>query len=154
MAKLNTADQKPTKTGEKGPKSGEREERIKEIRNNLLKRRNEILNEAKEQISKAIRGDTRQLVETALDEGDLAEINIQEGINLQRLSIYRDTLRDIDEALRKINEGTYGICEECGQEIGQNRLTVMPTTRFCVSCQEKREQFEKIETGVEESLKY
>src|SRR5512146_3308302 len=63
---------------------------LEERRRALVKRRNEILREAKEQISDSISGDTRQLVETALDEGDFAEIIVQEDVNLQRLSTYRN----------------------------------------------------------------
>lgn len=115
------------------------------MRAGLLRKRNEILKEAKEQISNSISGDLRQLVETALDEGDFAEINVQEDLNLKRLSKYRDYLHDIDETLRKIKEGTYGICENCGEKISENRLKVMPASRFCIYCQEIKEQMERAE---------
>lgn len=45
-------------------------------------------------------------------------------------------LREIDEALNRIYEGTYGICEECGEEIDPRRLEVMPYARLCVACRE------------------
>ncbi len=116
-----------------------------ENRKALLRKRREILREAKDQIADSISGDIRQSVDTALDEGDFAEINIREDINLRRLSIYRDVLVEIDEALRKIDEGSYGICEECGNEIGRTRLAVMPGARYCIDCQEAKERIEKIE---------
>jgi RNA polymerase-binding protein DksA len=47
-------------------------------------------------------------------------------------------LEELDRALQKIDEGTYGICESCGQEIAAERLEVLPGTRFCVECQAKR----------------
>ena len=45
----------------------------------------------------------------------------------------RDTLSDIDEALSKLDKGTYGICEECGRPIGEARLEAMPTARLCIA---------------------
>ena len=67
-------------------------------------------------------GDNNQLVDTALDEGDWAVVDISEDLNLKRLWAHRKALHDIDESLRKIKEGTYGICEECGEEISEKRL--------------------------------
>ena len=44
----------------------------------------------------------------------------------------RDQLDDVELALRKLDEGTYGRCEVCGREIGEARLEVMPAARFCI----------------------
>ena len=49
-------------------------------------------------------------------------------------------LEEIDAALGRIAEGTYGECEECGGDIGAARLEVQPTARFCIECQEGLEQ--------------
>jgi DnaK suppressor protein len=46
----------------------------------------------------------------------------------------REKLRNIDEALLKLEEGEYGICEECEEEIPLGRLKVVPFARFCVKC--------------------
>jgi DnaK suppressor protein len=46
----------------------------------------------------------------------------------------RDKLVQIDEALRSIEEGSYGICESCGDEIDKDRLKVMPFAKLCLSC--------------------
>src|SRR5450432_2487901 len=45
----------------------------------------------------------------------------------------RDTLSDIDGALTKLDNGTYGICEECGRPIGEARLEAMPAARLCIA---------------------
>lgn len=50
-----------------------------------------------------------------------------------------EALRDVDESIRKIEVGSYGLCEECEQLIPSGRLEVLPHARFCVSCQSKRE---------------
>ena len=52
----------------------------------------------------------------------------------------RKTLEDIDEALRKIEEGTFGVCETCAKPIDPPRLEVVPQARFCISCQEQEER--------------
>jgi DnaK suppressor protein len=45
-----------------------------------------------------------------------------------------DTLREIEEALRKFDEGTYGRCESCGNPIAEARLEAMPAARLCIDC--------------------
>ncbi len=119
-------------------------DRLSELKNTLLKKREEIVREAKEEIAKYVSGDARQLVDTAVDEGDWATVDISEDVNLMRLDAHRKLLINIDEALRKIREGTYGICEDCGEEISEKRLGVMPTATLCISCQENKEQMEAI----------
>ncbi|MEJ2697807.1 MAG: TraR/DksA family transcriptional regulator [Candidatus Sulfobium sp.] len=122
-------------------------DRLQELRRSLLKKRESIIREAKEEIAKYISGENRQLVETALDEGDLAVVDISEDVNLMRLASHRQNLLDIDETLRKIDDGSYGTCEDCGEEIGEKRLNVLPTATLCRNCQEKKEKLEAIEKG-------
>ena len=50
----------------------------------------------------------------------------------------RDTLSDIDDALVKIDAGTYGVCEQCGEAIGDARLEAMPAARLCIKCASAR----------------
>jgi DnaK suppressor protein len=90
-------------------------------------------------------GDNRQLVDTAIDEGDWAVVDISEDLSLRRLDSHRQLLLDIDECLRKIQEGTYGFCEECGEEISQRRLNVIPTATLCIDCKENKEKMEALE---------
>ncbi len=52
-------------------------------------------------------------------------------------------LLQIDDALDRIDDGTYGQCEECGVKIPRARLKVLPFAKFCVECQEKNEREEK-----------
>lgn len=82
-----------------------------------------------------------------MDSGDQALLDLERemGISLQEK---RNRERQmIDEALVSLEEGTYGICVECGTEIGEKRLAVMPFARLCVECKEKLELLEKIERG-------
>lgn len=121
------------------------EQRKSALRSALIKRREEIVKEAKAEISKYIRGETKQLVDTALDNGDWSVVDLSEDINLKQLGTHRETLLKIDEALRKLGEGTYGKCEDCGEDISVERLKVLPFAICCIDCQEKREQLEKLE---------
>jgi len=54
--------------------------------------------------------------------------------NLERL------LEEVEDALERFEEGTYGICEDCGQEIDTARLKAIPYARLCLECQRKRER--------------
>jgi len=121
------------------------EERKITLRRFLINKREEIVREAKTEISKYIKGETKQIVDTALDDGDWAVVDLSEDISLKQLNTHRENLLKIDESLRKLEEGTYGRCEECGEEISEERLKVLPFAIYCRDCQEKREQLEEME---------
>lgn len=125
-------------------KKAEEQRRIA-LRNALVRKREEIVKEAKSEISKYIRGESKQLVDTALDNGDWSVVDLSEDISLRKLSTHRETLVKIDEALRKIDEGTYGKCEDCGEDISVERLKVLPFAIYCVDCQERREQIQGLQ---------
>ncbi len=66
----------------------------------------------------------------------------------------KEKLAAIDEALEKLEEGTYGTCEECGDKIGPGRLKVMPLARLCVNCQSKMEKEVSLLRRADEDLTY
>ncbi|MBI4690498.1 MAG: TraR/DksA C4-type zinc finger protein [Nitrospirae bacterium] len=119
-------------------------EKKEALRRYLIQKREQIVKEAKSEISKYIKGETRQLVDTALDDGDWSIVDLSEDVSLRQLGTHRDTLLKIDESLRKLNEGTYGICEDCGGDISEERLKIMPFAIYCRDCQEKIEQLAAI----------
>ena len=121
------------------------EERKAALKKVLLRKRADLLNEIKTEISKYIKGETRQLVDTALDDGDWSVVDLSEDISLRHLSAHRETLLKIDESLRKLNEGTYGLCEDCGDVISEERLKILPFAIYCIDCQERREKLEEME---------
>lgn len=94
---------------------------------------------------------------TQTDIGDLVD---QAGDEREReLSLLlsgrdKEKLLAINEALEKLREGAYGVCEECGDKIGSGRLKVMPLARFCVSCQAKLEKEISLQRKAEEDLTY
>jgi DnaK suppressor protein len=130
---------------EKKPENKRQQELNEKVRKLLLRKRDELIRETKTEIRKYVTGENRQLVETALDEGDLSVVDLSEDISLKQLSTHREILQKIDTAFRKLDEGTYGTCDECGDEIGVERLMIMPFAILCRDCQEERELREKIE---------
>jgi DnaK suppressor protein len=121
------------------------QERQEALRKELIRRREAIVREAKEEVAKYIRGENRQLVETALDDGDWSVVDLSDDVIFRKLSVHKETLNKIDTALRKLQEGTYGICEDCGEEISLERLKVMPFAILCRDCQERQEALEALE---------
>lgn len=120
----------------------ERKERLKKMLNEM---REKIIREAKEEIKKFQTAEKRQIAETVMDDADLSVIDLSEDISLKQLSTHRDILKKIERALRKLDEGTYGICEMCGDEIPEERLKILPFAIYCRDCQEKIEIIEKFE---------
>lgn len=133
---------KGTKTSAPVEDETTRKERLKRV---LIQKREQIIKEAKNEIKKFKSGERRQLVETVMDDGDMSVVDLAEDISLRQLSTHRETLIKIDAALRKLEEGTYGICEECGDEISEERLKVMPFAIYCRDDQERREMMERLE---------
>jgi DnaK suppressor protein len=70
------------------------------------------------------------------DEGDLSQQHHEEWIFLNRNTIDMKLLREITDALRRMDRGTYGVCLECEEPISAKRLDAVPWARYCVTCQE------------------
>ncbi|MGD0500875.1 MAG: TraR/DksA C4-type zinc finger protein [Bryobacteraceae bacterium] len=70
------------------------------------------------------------------DEGDLSQQHHEEWIFLNRNTIDMKLLREIADALRRIDSGAYGACMECEEPISPKRLDAVPWARYCVACQE------------------
>jgi len=74
------------------------------------------------------------------DEGfaDSGQVTAERGEVDALVGSLRDTLMDIDTALAKMEAGTYGHCESCGDDIAEARLEAMPAARLCMACASKR----------------
>jgi DnaK suppressor protein len=70
------------------------------------------------------------------DEGDRANTSLAKEIDLAQKSRDRALLSVVDAALKRINEGTFGQCLNCGQEINAKRLEAIPWVSYCITCQE------------------
>src|SRR5262245_34239950 len=75
-------------------------------------------------------------LEDPSDSGDLSQQSHEEWLFLNRNSLEKSLLREVEEALMRVKEGTYGICQECEEPISAKRLQALPWAKFCVSCQE------------------
>ena len=77
------------------------------------------------------------------DPNDRATIESDRSFELRLRTRERKLLDKVDEAIARIEEGTYGICDECGKEIRIKRLEARPVAKFCIDCKTKQEQREK-----------
>ena len=75
-------------------------------------------------------------LEDPSDSGDLSQQSHEEWLFLNRNSLEKSLLREVEEALRRAKDGTYGICQECEEPISPKRLQALPWAKFCVRCQE------------------
>lgn len=79
----------------------------------------------------------------SVDESDKMAIEAETLQELRRKDRLRKLIAKIEENINKIDQDTYGFCEESGEEIGINRLIMRPIARYCVEIQERKEQDEK-----------
>jgi len=105
------------------------------IRERLLGKRSDLLNLI--QSSKSLERDVGDL--TFSNEIDLASSLEGREMIFQLTSRDRNELRLIEDALFRINDGTYGACESCEKKISLKRLQIMPLTALCIDCQEAAE---------------
>ncbi len=121
------------------------DDRNTSLRTMLLERRQVLTREIDELIARHRRDQLLQREQSVADSGDMS---LQDSTGEQQISILevRNRMRNqIDEALRRLQDGTYGTCEDCTREISPERLKAMPFARRCVECQQKAEVIERIE---------
>jgi DnaK suppressor protein len=117
--------------------------RYTELKKMLEHRRLELLN--------ALQGKMRDVRaegikdREVLDQGESSEVDIQEDIEFALMQMKSETLTKVTEALRRLDEGTYGNCFECGDEISEARLRALPFAVRCIDCEEARETAEQRE---------
>ena len=74
------------------------------------------------------------------DLADKAASAYSKELNFSLSDAERQNLVQVEEALSRIDEGTFGVCTNCGTTIGEKRLQAIPWTGFCIDCQELQEQ--------------
>ena len=77
------------------------------------------------------------------DPNDRATMESDRSFELRIRGRERKLMEKVDEALARIEDGTYGICAGCGEEIAVRRLQARPVAKFCIDCKTKQEQKEK-----------
>lgn len=112
----------------------------------------------REQVLADIANDAAVTREGQKDEGmdayDLASEERDRDINMILSDRDRQKLLSIDEALERLKQNTYGICEECELDIAEERLKALPFTRLCVTCQADQEKEAKQVRRTEEDRGY
>ena len=73
------------------------------------------------------------------DSADWAEKSHEEWIFLQKNNFDMALLREVEGALERLRDGTYGTCMECGMPVSRKRLEALPWARYCVTCQERHQ---------------
>jgi DnaK suppressor protein len=111
----------------------------------LLKKRNEVVAGLEAQMGRRLTRETGQKIDSAMDSADQSALDVDQGIDYSLLEMKYEQYKDIADAFRKLQNGTYGLCEECGEEIDIKRLQVNPLARFCISCKTKKEEIERIQ---------
>ncbi len=117
--------------------------RYDELKTMLEDRRRELMNEVQGKIRDARADGTKE--RDVLDQGESSEVDIQEDIEFALIQMKAETLNKIDAAIRRLEEGSYGDCFECGEEISEARLRALPFAVRCKDCEEARETAEQRE---------
>jgi len=117
--------------------------RYNELKKMLEERRRELLNAVQGKIRDVRAEGSKD--RDVLDQGESSEVDIQEDIEFALIQMKSETLTKVDAALRRLEEGTYGDCFECGDEIAEARLRALPFAVRCKDCEEARETAERRE---------
>ncbi|MCX8111050.1 MAG: TraR/DksA family transcriptional regulator [Syntrophorhabdaceae bacterium] len=111
-------------------------EKIELFKKRLLEMRKDILNKAKRLKEDSYSLGTDGIQDMADAASNTYNVDILMSISDNDIKL----LKEIDSAIDKINSGTYGICEECEEEINEKRLEVNPVARYCINCKRIMEQ--------------
>jgi len=107
---------------------------VNEFKVMLLEKRNELLGNVNSMESEALRRDRSDLSNMPIHMADVGTDNYEIENIIGLMDSERKMLGEIDEALGRIEEGTYGICQGAGEQIPKQRLAAIPWARYCVSC--------------------
>ena len=119
--------------------------RTEALRQMLLEAREQVLKEVEELLARRRMAQAEQRDDSVPDVADMA---LQDATEDQQISLMelRNAMREqIDEALLRLEDGTYGICEDCGREISEDRLQAVPFAQRCIQCQAKAEAIEQLD---------
>ena len=113
-------------------------EKLEFFKAQLLKQKDDILDEANKTMTEI----TDQTTNVP-DPNDRASLESGRNFELRIRDRERKLVKKIDEALTRISDGTFGVCEGCGGEIGGKRLEARPVTTLCIDCKTSEENQEK-----------
>jgi len=130
----------------KTAKAGAKANRLGDLKTILERRRSELMHDVRHKI-RDVRSDgitDRDVLDTA----ESSEVDTQDDIEFALIQLKAETLNRIAAALRRIDEGSYGDCAECGAEIAEARLRALPFAVRCRDCEDVREAIDQRERWV------
>ncbi len=113
--------------------------RYAELKSILEERRREIMGQVQGKIRDVRTEGANNPNVGVLDAAESSEADIQDDIEFALIQMKAETLHKIEEALRRLEEGSFGYCYECGDEISERRLRALPFAVRCKDCEEARE---------------
>ena len=119
--------------------------RYDELKGILEERRREIMSEVQGRMRDVRAEGASSAVQGVLDAAESSELDIQDEIEFALIQMKAETLNKIEVALRRLEEGTFGYCFECGEEISERRLRALPFAVRCKDCEEQRESVQQRE---------
>ncbi len=111
----------------------------------LLRKRAEVVAGLEAKMGQKLTRETGQKIDSAMDSADQSAQDVDQGIDYSIIEMKYEQFKDIADAFRKLQSDSYGLCEECGNEIDIKRLEVNPLARYCIECKTRKEQIEKIQ---------
>jgi DnaK suppressor protein len=105
----------------------------------LRARRSNLALELERQLGEQVAADVLTAQDEKIEIGDRSAGVHDQDVELAIVDLKRRQLRQIDGALGRLEGGDYGVCEECGAEIGEDRLEILPFAAYCVDCQRRIE---------------
>jgi len=119
-----------------------KKEKLEKFKALLIERKSVLLEEAKDTMVEMTDDE-----EAFPDPNDRATLESDRNRTLRIRDRERKLISKIDKALERVEDGTFGICEECGEEITDARLKARPVTTLCIDCKEEQEKQEKARQG-------
>ncbi len=127
-----------------GSNNSQQQRRRDSLRRILLDKRQEILKEIREDLGQSMTDDQQRRLE-GMDSGDQASMDLEQELGISLTEMRNRKRQLIEEALLRLEEGSYGLCADCGVQISEKRLAAVPFASLCVECQSREELLEKIQ---------
>ena len=111
------------------------EKKLEGYKKKLLDERMDLLAD----LQRVTSGEKNKDMTGAMDPADLADASYSADYSLAWTEKINRRIREIDESLERIKDGTYGVCQQCGEDIPEGRLEVRPKAKYCAQCKEDLE---------------
>ncbi|MFZ5592966.1 MAG: TraR/DksA family transcriptional regulator [Pseudomonadota bacterium] len=116
------------------------EQQIADIRKRLRARHAELREQIRQELLRSDEQHYLDLATAVHDTGEESVADLLSDLDIALIDRHVNEIRDVEEALQRIATGVYGICADCGGEVGYERLSAYPTAQRCYSCQQRHEQ--------------